>query len=355
VREYAAEKADAGQLAGVCDRHRDWYLRVVEEADPNLGGEYQAAWLDRLDADRANWLSALVWTESQKDVDSATRLAAAVSRFWMLRASFNEAATWLGRVHDMAQAAAVRSAAYAKVLNALGTVAWNQGEIETARVHFEQSLALYRELGDGQRTADLLNNLGNLALDEGDEEEASALLEEALASYRSANDQPGISAALGNLALIALRAEDLPRAKTMYHESLTIDHSMGDSWAIATSLHALGVIACRNGETDEAKAHLEDSLTRRVELGDHAGIAECIEAFGELALSNGHFERALKLWGAASAIRESTGSTMPAADAALHEERIKRAATEVGESTHSRCWNEGRLWSTDEAVRHARA
>ena len=354
VREYAGGNAEAGQLVDVSDRHLGWYLRVVEEADPNLAGLYQAAWLDRLDEDRANWLSALAWAEGQQSVD-ATKLAAAVSRFWMLRGAFNEASNWLGRIHDMAHASADRSPAYAKVLNALGTVAWNQGEIDKARGYFEESLALYRELGDTQRTADLLNNLGNLALDEGDEEKASALLEEALASYRSANDQAGISAALGNLALIALRAEDLAKAKGLYHESLTIDHSMGDSWAIATSLHALGVIASRSGEVDEAKAHLEDSLTRRVELGDHAGIAECIEAFGELALSNGHFERAIRLWGAASAIRESTGSTLPAADAAVHHKRIQTAAKEVGETTHTRLWNEGRLWSTEEAVRHARA
>jgi len=363
VREYAQEKAGIGSnlefLPDVRDRHLAYYLAVVEKAEPNLSGQYQAAWLDRLDDDRANWVAALSWART-KAVEGAPlqlelRFVTAVSRFWMLRGDFDRAWPFLNDACHAAQLYEDRSPTYAKALNAAGSVAWSQGNIEVARDHFERSLALYRELGDAQRTADLLNNLGNLALDEGDEEKAGALLEEALASYRAANDQPGISAALGNLALIALRAEDLTRAKSMYHESLTIDHSMGDSWAIATSLHALGVIACRTGEPDQAKSHLEDSLARRVELGDHAGIAECIEAFGELALSNGHFERALKLWGAASAIRESTGSTMPAADAALHEGRIKKAATEVGESTHTRCWNEGRMWSTDEAVRHARA
>ena len=372
VREYAAEKESASPLSpnpsplqGKGDRylgehelrrrHRDWYLREVEEADTNLTGTYQAAWLDRIEADRPNWLASLAYSVDQGDVDEALRFAAAASRYWTLRCCFAEASTWLDRVIDLAHAsdAKVNTAAFAKSLNAGGSVAWSRGDIELARARFEESLELYRELSDVLRVADLLNNLGNIALDAGDADGARSMLEEALASYRAGEDRLGTSAALSNLALIALRAGEMVRARGLYEESLAIDKVHEDSWGMATSLHGLAVICCRTGEHDEARSHVEASLAHRIEMGDEGGIAECLEAIGEMALSTGDPERALRLWGAAWAIREAAGAPMPSADRAPLDALIAKAAGIVGEDGRLRCWNEGRLWSTTEAVNFA--
>jgi predicted ATPase len=356
VREYAAEKdltLAPSSREELRNKHRDWYLQAVEAAEPNLWGGYQAAWLERLDADRPNWLAALAWSIEQGDSVEAVRLAAAVGRFWMLRGYFTEAGAWLERVLASASKDS-EPAAYAKVLNASGSIAWSRGDVDKAKAWFEESLAIYRQLGDDQRTADLLNNLGNIALDSGDEDGARTLLEEALASYRSMQDQPGISAALGNLALIALRGGDLEKAKGLYEESLLIDRALDDSWGIATSLHGLGLIGLRSGSLDTARAHLDDSLTRRVELDDQAGIAECLEALGELALSKSEPDRALRLWAAASILRETVGAVMPAADGAAIDARLAEATDAVGPVARKQCWDEGRQWSTEEAVRYGR-
>jgi len=44
VRQYAQEKLrEAGEEAAVCQRHRDWYLQLAEQAEPALRGPEQVA------------------------------------------------------------------------------------------------------------------------------------------------------------------------------------------------------------------------------------------------------------------------------------------------------------------------
>ena len=50
VREYAAEQLSAEEQATVAYRHARYYLSLAERAEPELTGEAQAEWLDRLDS-----------------------------------------------------------------------------------------------------------------------------------------------------------------------------------------------------------------------------------------------------------------------------------------------------------------
>ena len=78
------------------------------------------------------------------------------------------------------------------VANNLGDIALREGEMETARLHFQHAVALYRELSNAHDEAIGLTNLALVALAEGDINEAAVLLGSAL---RVAGD-------LGNKMLI---------------------------------------------------------------------------------------------------------------------------------------------------------
>ena len=71
------------------------------------------------------------------------------------------------------------------MLNRLGLMAHDRSDFGQAAKLYEESLALYRELGGQQRIAMVLNNLGDALRALGDYDRASALLEEALAITRS--------------------------------------------------------------------------------------------------------------------------------------------------------------------------
>ena len=70
---------------------------------------------------------------------------------------------------------------------------------------FEESLALAREAGDGNRAARVSGNLGNLALYEDDYDEAIERYEEATAFCARVDDERGLSLMLQNLGIAHAR------------------------------------------------------------------------------------------------------------------------------------------------------
>jgi tetratricopeptide (TPR) repeat protein len=85
-----------------------------------------------------------------------------------------------------------------------------QGEYERARALYEESLALFRELGDKRSVAIPLVNLGLVAQAQGEYERVRALYEESLALSREVGDKPGIAHGLEGLASTALEPGAAP-------------------------------------------------------------------------------------------------------------------------------------------------
>src|SRR5260221_4745720 len=68
-----------------------YFLAFAEEAEPQLTGGDQRAWLDRLEREIENLRSALAWSSATTaDATLGLRLAAALSRFWWLRGYLSE-------------------------------------------------------------------------------------------------------------------------------------------------------------------------------------------------------------------------------------------------------------------------
>src|SRR5262249_16348896 len=66
VRQYARDRLlEAGESAGVRERHRDWCLALAEEAEPGFLEESQPAWLDRLEREHDNLRAALAWSGAE--------------------------------------------------------------------------------------------------------------------------------------------------------------------------------------------------------------------------------------------------------------------------------------------------
>ncbi|MCB0167430.1 MAG: tetratricopeptide repeat protein, partial [Anaerolineae bacterium] len=404
LRQYGREKlAEAGEREAAQNRHLAFCLNLAEEAEPHLVSSDQAAWLDRLKMEYDNLRAALEWSRMAGDqAELGLRLAGSLHDFW-----------FVGYVHEGREylSAALarpetlgRTAARAKALWAAGELAYIQDDHQAARPLFEESLAIYRELGPAGRRglayvltnighyaddyaaafslmhealeimqaledvkgiATVWRQLGRYALRVGDYEQAVHCLEEAVPLLRQAGDKLDTALALSSLGEAALRRGDYERAITIVEESLTLCRELDDQWGIAASYGNFAWIALRQDELKQAVTLLMESLTLRYEIRERGGCAWCLEKLAEIALTVGQreaasrraeaFQRAVRLFGAAEALREPLGSVIDLADQPEYKRQVAMLQAQLDERAFTTAWAEGRAMRLEQAIQEALA
>jgi predicted ATPase len=271
IREFGRERlAAAGEETEVRRTHRDFYLRIVERASPDLTGPQQVAWLDQLAREHENLRLALEWSEATGDWDAAERLVAGLWRFWLVRGYLTEARA---RLQQLLSVTPVQSARRALLLTAAGTLAHNQGDYVAARSFYEDSLARSRASGDEAAAAGTLTDLGWLAWRQGDYPSARALSEEALALHRRRADRAGTANALNNLGWVAHHEGDFAGAAAIHREVLMLREGSGDTRGTGFALANLGWALHRQGEPAEAARLLDRACRLLRDVGERQLLA----------------------------------------------------------------------------------
>jgi tetratricopeptide (TPR) repeat protein len=147
-------------------------------------------------------------------------------------------------------------------LRGLGIVAYFEGQYARAQGLEEQSLALFRELGERWWTVDRLDALGRIALAAGDLERAGARYREALAAAEELADLEHVAWALCGLGEVALAMEDLETARRCCRRALQV--ALEDARA-RTSRQALVSMARLHAQAGDRALAVE-----LVALGFHA-------------------------------------------------------------------------------------
>jgi len=295
IREYGLEQMLVhGEMETVRQGHAEYYLRLSEQAEPELVGPGQAMWLERLEQEHENLRAVMQWSLEQAEGERgdawtreiALRLGGALRQFWYMRSYFSEGWDFLERaltVHD-GVAASVR----AKALFAAARLNESLGYRDRAEALCEESLALYRELGDTAGIASSLHLLaviawgrGNLALSRTQEEQSLAL-------FKALGDRRAVAYVLINLGSLAIDRGEYTRARSMLEDSLEMNKELGDTTSIADSLYHLARM-CYWSQGDLTQAHrwLEESFALYQELGDKESIAYYLYLSGRLALAEG--------------------------------------------------------------------
>ena len=282
VRAFAQELGEAaGELDAVRERHLRWYLALAEEAAPHLRSAQERQWLLRLVAEHDNLRAALGRARERGESEQGLRLVAALWRFWAMRGSLSEGRTWLETA--LAGAGPAGALPRANALNAGGQLAYRQGDYERAVALHEESLSLFRELGDTKGIAVALGHLGRVAHLRGDYVAARALNEESLVLGREVGDMQVIAVSLQRHGNVALEQGEYAEATSLLDESLVLFRELSDTYGIAASLGMLGVVAEMQGEYTMARARYEASVGLQRELGDQYGIAASLTDLGFVA------------------------------------------------------------------------
>jgi predicted ATPase/class 3 adenylate cyclase/DNA-binding CsgD family transcriptional regulator len=289
IREYALEKlAAAGEREAARRAHATHYLRLAEEAEQGMTGPQQAVLLERLEHEHDNLRAAMQWSLEQAgdEREMALRLGGALLSFWYTRGYFSEGRDFLERA--LSRSDEVAAPVQAKALYAASSLHDPLSSLDRAEELGEQSLALYRELGDTMGIASCLHLLADIAWGRGNLTRARALGEESLLLFREVHDKRSVAYLLYHLGSLAIEQGEYPRGRDLLTESVTINRELGDTRIIALSLFKLAQL-CHVSGSDLAQTHtlLDESFALSREVGDKESIANCLSLQGMLALSEG--------------------------------------------------------------------
>jgi predicted ATPase/DNA-binding CsgD family transcriptional regulator len=353
LRQYAREKLrESGEEEELVRRRNAWFTDLAERAEAEWRGERQTSWLARLDAEHDNLRAALDRRgHGPDDLETALRLAGALWWFWLMRGHLREGRARLAGLLALAPPAS--TATRAKALSTAGRLALVQGDYRAARSQLEASLAIWRELDRGEQLVDALHDLGQAAHSQGDHARARSLLEESLGLARELGDEIRLYLALDHLGELVQDLGDDDGAAALYEQALEIQRRLGHRRGMVVSLTNLGSLAQRRGDHDRAEALHRESLVLVVDLGDRRRTVACLEGLAAAASTRGQAERAARLFGAADALREAAGVTLPPPHRAIRAPRVAAVRAALRPEVFESAWAAGRGMSLEQAVRHA--
>ncbi len=387
IREYALEKLEASGEEALTKRALAAYCLVLAETTEQSGTEEE--WLEQLTLEQDNFRAGLEWLTETGETEWGLRLGAALFRFWETCESLAEGRSRLDKLLKLAGAAAP-TRVRARALFAAGVLAQVQGDYAAADVLMRESAEIASQLGDKQGHAVSLNALGVSARDRGDVAVAQALFGESLLLWKEAGDQKAVARALSNLANVVNLLGDYARARALYAECLSIFRKLGDQTGIAWSLNYQGDAARDEGDSAGAQALYEQGLAIFRELGDRWGVAttladlgslsreaenyslayslyqESIKIFQELGHKRGiarllecfactaalqlEAERALRLAGAAGALRQNIGAPLTPAEQAKLEAVLEAPRKKLSRAAGVSAWSEGWAMTVQQAI-----
>jgi predicted ATPase/DNA-binding SARP family transcriptional activator len=406
IRQYARDKLfESGEAELVRDRHLEFFLHFAEEAEPKLRSAEQLAWLTRVESEYDNLRTALAWSLESSKSDRTLRLAGALSYFWVLRGVFSESYKWLNDALTFAEreqqekSAALNSpptpVEMAQRAKALYGATWSQFgtlDMKKGRMLVDESLRVWRVLGDTWWTAVALE-LKALLLSVGpDFEMAFACLEEGVALGRQIEDpwplavclirmgdalKPGGQAALARpfleegvalarrigdksvlsegvreLGSVYYVAGDLMAAESLTEEALTNGRAIGSLLSVFLALFQLVVIACLQNDAGKAKRYCLEAWALGKDTGSPFVAMFAIVIFGLAVSASGEAGRGVRMLAAAQALLAQFGFKPGQGEPAMMVVRqvLEKAQAQLGPEAFQVAWTEGQQMTLEQAL-----
>ena len=277
------------------ERHARYFLELAENAF-EAGGNID--WLARTKEEYDNVRAVLERSIREGlNIEIGLRMCGALAKFWFNHGHLREAKFWTRLALEAddhscpeARAKALRTAGFF-----FGQLAGVGEDSELGKTYFEQSLAIWQELGAEKEEAFTLVHYSFLLYRLGLLEDARRAAQKSLEISSAAGDQANIARSANNVALTWLEVGEFEKARPVFEVALSAARIARDKYLEGLSLHHLGETALRTGELAQAKECLTRSLALCESLGNRPLAARTQLLRGEVASSEGNFAEALKL------------------------------------------------------------
>lgn len=396
IRQYAREKLfDAKQSSAARERHFFYFDGFSETLwQAFYSSTDQLLWRDKVDDEHENLRAALEWGLENK-VEDAIHLAAnfCIASGWLsgIREDLHLVESALDRIKSLppltGDAHIDRQKLIAKALFALGTVSIGTGR---AIMPLQEAIAISRFTGDRLMLGYSLE-MYSTASRFGEAPGALEAAQEGLSIFSNeVHDHWGLGMAYQNMVSIAIRQGNLVEKETylrklkdlvreapisfqsgIFFLGIGLDESLRGNYEAAKQffenglrifirlrnrgfqtifLSELGHIARHTGDIPQAHKIYRETLRNWQDLGNRGAVAHQLECFGFLALHSEEPHRALRLFGAAEALRERIQAPMADAERVEYDAAVVQIRSMLTEADFNSLWVEGRSMSTEQAI-----
>jgi predicted ATPase/DNA-binding CsgD family transcriptional regulator len=222
--------------------------------------------------------------------------------------------------------------------------------LEIASLRMGQAIEHARRAGTPEALVEPLTAQGHLAKAQGDLESARAHFEEALAIARRVEDIWGAGSALLQQGTLALEAGDASRAEPLLAESARLSAESGDREVLSHATAALAQALTAQGELGAARSQLLAGGEVVHEMENPLGDMLLLEASAGWLASAARLPAAIEAWARAEGYRAAhQWSTVPEEERTRHRARSV-ARAEVGTIRFELLWAAGESRDLREAV-----
>jgi len=410
-------------------RHAVYFADLAERGDRQLRGPSQGEWFTTLGREHDNLAAGLTWTLDAEEGELFLRTASALGYFWGQMGLWEEGKRWLlaGPTMDETQPIGLRAKALiqavtvvvpedpdraleiaklarelsqaanekhlaALALNAMGYVSLLMFLLDEATSLLEESIAMFRSLGDRWGEAVALGALSN-AISYAGGDSAADLSNQSLRIFEELGDRLGTAESLDRGSKIADDQDDARHAVELSERALDLYLQLGSSIGQGHSLLALGRATAQLGQPTQARQSLHESFKVLTEVGDarcsarveyelgsldlgeddltgaterfrealvmssriddKLNIARALDGMGQIALANGDSEYAAVLFAATEQLRDPLKVPRSREEQRRHEGRLETLRRGSTASSLDAAWVRGEDMDTEEAVAFA--
>jgi len=399
IRQYARDKLlDANESLEARNRHGHYFLQVAEKAEPEMYQADSGKLIEMLESEWGNLQAALEWTTEQ-DIDSALRMIYALQMFWVRNGHHGQGRFLTESVIARAEAlpplegeaALKRKFWMTRALSSLVAIAISHGDNRNASEVAAKCAAYARAIGNNGLAARALayNCSGLMAV--GEIEGVEALAREALRCAQDSQDVFALGLSYGVNSEYLINVGQSPELAREYaSQSTQLLKAGGNEWGYAIVLLGIGLAAKYKGDFKFSRENLEKILplyqamndTHRVmmimsefghmdryegkldqaerayrqtiavwlKIGHRAAVANQLECLAFIAIAHEQGARAVKLLGAAEALREKIRIPMSSFERSEYDRSVAQLRAMLPEAEFNALWNAGRALTMEQGV-----
>jgi tetratricopeptide (TPR) repeat protein len=170
----------------------------------------------------------------------------------------------------------------------LANVLTHMEDYGEARIAYEASLAIKKELGDFRGAAVSNGQLGTLALLQGNLPEAEQRYREALTTFQQLHEPASEAVAWHQLGMVYQEAKQWDAAENAYREAARMKESQGNLADAATTWHQLALVHEYAGKPEEAEAWYRKAIKGGKATEDKLAVSKTLKNLANLLQNQPH-------------------------------------------------------------------